>query len=92
MRYDPLTLDLDGDGIETIAASNNSGVMFDSIVDGIKTATGWISSDDGILVRDINQNGTIDNGSELFGDSTKLSSGVNASNGFAALVDLDTRC
>ncbi len=90
VRYDPLTLDLDGDGIETIAASNHSGVMFDSNNDGIKTASGWISSDDGILVRDINKNGVIDDGSELFGDSTKLSTGANANNGFAALTDLDS--
>lgn len=90
IRYDPLTLDLDGDGIETIAASNRTGVMFDSNSDGIKTASGWISSDDGILVRDVNNNGMIDDGSELFGDSTKISTGSNASNGFAALTDLDS--
>ena len=84
---DPLALDLDGDGIETVAT--NGGVGFDHNADGIKTATGWIKSDDGLLVRDINGNGSIDTGAELFGDNTKLQSGSIAANGFAALADLD---
>lgn len=86
---DPLTLDLDGDGIETTGESGRSGVMFDTDSDGINTATGWISADDGLLVRDINKNGIIDNGSELFGDSTALINGSVAANGFSALTDLD---
>ncbi|UJO03548.1 hypothetical protein [Xanthomonas arboricola] len=63
-RRDPLTLDLDGDGIETVAASGK--VLFDHDGDGIKTGTGWIASDDGLVVLDRNGNGTIDGGSELF--------------------------
>lgn len=85
---DPLTLDLDGDGIETLAAT--SGVLFDHNVDGIKTTSGWIKSDDGLLVRDIDGNGTIDTGRELFGDSTLLANGKTAANGFSALADLDS--
>ncbi len=85
---DPLTLDLDGDGIETIAADGT--VLFDHDGDGIKTATGWIQSDDGILVRDLNNNGTIDNGQELFGDNTIKSDGSTAIDGFDALSDLDS--
>ncbi|MFA7403805.1 MAG: YqiA/YcfP family alpha/beta fold hydrolase, partial [Pelobacteraceae bacterium] len=85
---DPLALDLDGDGVETVATS--AGVAFDHNADGIATNTGWIKADDGLLVRDINGNGTIDTGRELFGDNTKLSSGNNAANGFAALADLDS--
>ncbi len=85
---DPLALDLDGDGVETIAT--NGGVTFDHNADGIKTNTGWIKADDGLLVRDINGNGTIDTGAELFGDNTKLQTGTNAVNGFAALTDLDS--
>lgn len=85
---DPLALDLDGDGIETVAT--NGGVMFDHNSDGIKTTTGWIKADDGLLVRDINGNGAIDTGAELFGDNTKLTSGATATNGFAALADLDS--
>lgn len=86
---DPLALDLDGDGLETAAVNGYSGALFDHNNDGIKTATGWIKGDDGLLVRDLNGNGTIDSGAELFGDSTLLANGTKAANGFAALRDLD---
>ena len=86
----PLVLDLDGDGIETVAANGYSGALFDLNNDGIRTATGWVKSDDGMLVRDINGNGSIDNGSELFGDNTLLVAGGKAADGFAALADMDS--
>ena len=89
-RYDPLTLDLDGDGIETVAASTTDHILFDQDGDGVKTGTGWIKSDDGFLVMDRNNNGTIDNGTELFGDSTPLNGGGTAEDGFAALAQEDT--
>ncbi len=85
-RMDPLALDLDGDGIETLPADGS--VLFDH--DGVKHATGWISPDDGLLVFDRNNNGLIDNGSELFGDNTIKNNGNKALNGFDALVDFDS--
>jgi len=87
-RKDPLVLDLDGDGIETIPADGS--VLFDHDGDGIKHATGWISPDDGLLVLDRNNNGLIDNGSELFGDNTIKNDGNKALNGFDALIDFDS--
>lgn len=87
---DPLALDLDNDGIETIAVAGFSGSLFDYNNDGIRTATGWVSADDGLLVRDLNGNGIIDNGSELFGDNTTLADGSKAAHGFAALAELDS--
>ena len=42
------------------------------------------------LVLDRNNNGVIDNGRELFGDSTVMSNGQTAADGFAALADLDS--
>ena len=89
-RRDPLTFDLDGDGIETIGIDPNNPILFDHDGDGLKTATGWISADDAFLVLDRNSNGTIDNGTELFGDSTPLNGGANAADGFAALTDQDS--
>ncbi|MBU0483513.1 MAG: hypothetical protein KKB30_03240 [Proteobacteria bacterium] len=89
-RRDPLTFDLDGDGIETVAASGTDPVLFDHDGDGVKNGTGWVSADDGFLVMDRNGNGTIDNGTELFGDSTPLSGGGTAVDGFHALADQDT--
>lgn len=85
---DPLALDLDGDGIETIGA--NGTVLFDSDSDGVRTGTGWLTPDDGFLVLDRNGNGTIDNGGELFGIDTILANGQKAADGFAALGDLDS--
>ena len=89
-RADPLTFDLDGDGIETVPLDPNNPILFDHDADGVKTATGWIKADDAFLVLDRNGNGVIDNGSELFGDSTPLLAGGNAADGFAALADQDT--
>lgn len=68
--YDPLVLDLDGDGIELVNANGWNGVQFDFNGNGIKTATQWVKPDDGLLVWDRNNNGVIDDGSELFGQDT----------------------
>jgi hypothetical protein len=69
---DPLALDLDGDGIETVGINPQQPILFDSDADGVKTATGWVRPDDGLLVLDLNGNGTIDSGRELFGDATLI--------------------
>ncbi|QTX27370.1 bacteriocin [Xylella fastidiosa] len=80
---DPLVLDLDGDGIETVAAGKH--ILFDHDGDGIKHASGWVKPDDGFLVLDRNGNGRIDDGSELFGADTILANGHKATSGFEAL-------
>ena len=85
----PLVIDLDGDGtVET--NKENSTVHFDHDNNGFAESTGWVGKDDGLLVRDINGNGQIDNGTELFGNNSVLSSGEKAANGFEALADLDS--
>jgi hypothetical protein len=88
LRLDPLVLDLDGDGLELISA--NGSVLFDHNADGIKTGTGWAQADDGFLVRDINGNGLIDTGRELFGVDTIKRNNTLATDGFGALKELDT--
>lgn len=88
-RTDPLVLDLDNDGIETIGIGGTV-VVFDHNGDGIRTGTGWVKSDDGFLVLDRNDNGTIDSGRELFDVDTIKSNGALATNGFNALSDLDS--
>ena len=85
---DPLMLDLDGDGLELEAAS--SAILFDHNADGIRTSTGWIGADDGILVRDLDSDGWITTGRELFGIDTMKSNGQYASSGFDALRELDS--
>jgi len=89
-RRDPLTLDLDGDGLETVGIDSTNPILFDHDGDGIANATGWIKPDDGFLVLDRNGDGLINNGTELFGDSTPLASGGNAADGFAALAQEDS--
>ncbi len=73
---DPLTLDLDGDGIElsplgTAGQTGASTVFFDFDGDGFKERTGWVKADDGMLAIDLNGNGLIDNGGELFGQPAR---------------------
>jgi len=69
--------------------NTEAGIYFDHDGDGFAQLTGWVSPEDGLLVWDRNSNGQIDDGSELFGDSTILSNGQRAANGFTALADLD---
>jgi len=84
----PLILDLDGDGVETLSIAEN--VKFDINADGEKEITGWVAPDDALLVRDVNQDGLINNTTELFGEHTQKSDGTIAEDGFDALRDLDS--
>ena len=89
--YDPLVLDLNGDGIKIIPEKD--GVYFDHNNDGISFKTSWINPDDGILVLDKNSNNTVDNGSELFGNFSEIldekENKILAKNGFEALKFYD---
>ena len=85
---DPIILDLDGDGLETVGLASN--VYFDHDGDGVLTKTGWAGKDDALLVWDRNANSNIDTGAELFGDFTVLPNGTLAPNGFTALAALDS--
>jgi Ca2+-binding RTX toxin-like protein len=89
-RRDPLILDLTGNGLETVGVSAVNPIYFDHDGDGVKTNTGWLLPSDGFLVMDRNGNGLIDNGIELFGDSTPRYLGGHASDGFEALAQEDT--
>ncbi|MFK7838690.1 MAG: DUF4214 domain-containing protein [Bdellovibrionales bacterium] len=71
----PLVLDLDGDGIELSHVED--GVQFDIDNDGIAEQTAWVKADDGLLALDGNNDGIINNQSELFGDTATLSDGFN---------------
>ncbi|MFB5643397.1 calcium-binding protein, partial [Kluyvera ascorbata] len=84
----PVILDLDGDGIETLA--KQAGIFFDHDGNHFAENTGWVSADDGLLVLDKDGNGKIGSGNELFGNNTVLSNGSLAANGYEALQELDT--
>jgi iron-regulated protein frpC len=92
--YDPIILDLDGNGVGRVSKFGmlfvmNGGAMFDHNGDGIATATSWVSGADGLLVLDRNGDGVINSGRELFGDSTLLSNGSTARHGYEALAEFD---
>ncbi|PWL80740.1 hypothetical protein DBY21_00935 [Candidatus Gastranaerophilales bacterium] len=83
-----MLIDIDGDGIETTSVEN--GVYFDQENDGFAEKSAWVGKDDGVLAYDKNNNGRIDDGNELFGDSYVKTDGTLATSGFDALSDLDS--
>ena len=87
-QIDPLALDLDTDGVETTGATGR--IHFDHSGDGIRTGTGWVRGDDGLLVLDRNGDGSIDSGAELFGADTVLLDGSTGADGFTALREQDS--
>ena len=87
VKVDPLIIDLGGDGF--VISSKAAGANFDLDGNGFAEKINWTSSE-GILSLDLNENGTIDNGGELFGDKTLLANGKYAANGFEALAQYDT--
>ncbi|MFA6076028.1 MAG: hypothetical protein WCV63_07795 [Negativicutes bacterium] len=84
-KNDPLALDLDGNGI----AFTKNSAYFDLGTDGFAERATWIGKGDGLLTLDINGDGKINNGSELFGDAMKKKDGTLAKDGFDALTDYD---
>jgi len=78
----PIAIDLNGDGIHTIARQDMTG-SFDLLGTGKAIQTGWLSKGDGFLAIDSNHNGQIDDISELFGGSAK-------GDGFAKLASYDS--
>ncbi|MGE8107088.1 beta strand repeat-containing protein, partial [Allorhizobium sp. NPDC080224] len=83
-KVDPLILDLDKNGFAF--SSIEDGVTFDINADGKADQIAW-TKDDGILAYDVDGNGLIDNGSEIF---TPDFNGGKFASGVAALASLDT--
>ncbi|MDR1285147.1 MAG: hypothetical protein LBJ88_02985, partial [Campylobacteraceae bacterium] len=84
----PLVLDLNFNSKTSVGIGNNF-TYFDYDGDGFRERTAWSEAEDAILAMDINRNGIIDNGSELFGSYTKLSDGSFAKDGYEALSQYD---
>ena len=78
----PIAIDLDGNGIHTIARADFAG-KFDLLGTGNAIQSGWLSSGDAFLTIDANGNGRIDDISEMFGGAAKGS-------GFAKLASFDS--
>ncbi|CAH1649394.1 hypothetical protein BOSEA31B_10351 [Hyphomicrobiales bacterium] len=79
---DPIVLDMGGDGYGFAATT-----AFDINADGAADQVAWNSSHDGILAVDLNGDGKIDSGSEIF---TPNFAGGSFASGAEALASLDS--
>jgi len=88
--FDPLVLDLNGDGVRTTGIDQM--VWFDVDGDGKREQVTWTSPDsmEAFLWINLNRKNRVDNGRELFGEGTTLPDGNKATNGFQALAVYDT--
>lgn len=85
----PIVIDYGDDGF--LLTGIEDPVAFDVDGDGLVEILSWTARKhlDFFLCFDRNENGLIDDGSELFGNATPLVSGTKAAHGFQALFEID---
>ncbi len=86
----PLVLDWNRDGrIATRTATDASPTAFDFDGDGRTVLVDWLAPTERFLALDLDRDGWIRDGRELFGDGTRLADGTRAPDGFVALAQWD---
>ena len=92
----PIVLDLNGNGkFDLVDVWNDSTVVsFDITDNGNALRTGWIAAGDAFLALDVNSDGKVNSGAELFGEYSvgkvkSASRGNTFENGFLALGQYD---
>lgn len=85
----PILIDLDRDLFHLTGLGDP--VLFDIDADGDLELLSWTSAEtlDAFIWLDRNDNGTVDDGAELFGNHTPLIDGSTADNGYIPLAELD---
>jgi hypothetical protein len=81
----PILIDLDGGGFKL--TGTNDPVSFDLNANGHPETIGWTerSAETVFLVLDLNSDGRVNDGRELFGSHTPMPDGKRAANGYVAL-------
>jgi len=89
VNYTPILVDLGGNGFRMSSAEDGVRFAINSVASTV--GMGWpLEPDDGWLALDRNGNGVVDNGAELFGNTTMLEGGKIAHDGYQALAEFDT--
>jgi hypothetical protein len=85
----PLVIDLANTGVDLSAPL--SGSKFDIDADGKLDQVSWpISADSHVLALDLNNDGIVNSGAELFGNYSAGPDGKSSANGFLALAKYDS--
>jgi hypothetical protein len=88
INYSPILIDLEGSGIRFSDAEH--GVLF--LINDRRSVlrVAWpLRPTNAFLFLDRNEDGIVNSGAELFGNTTRLKDGSIAENGFQALAELD---
>jgi VCBS repeat-containing protein len=85
----PIVFDLDGDGA-TSTSLDSSSAYFDYDGDGRREHTAWSDAGDALLSVDLDGDGVITHGAEVFGNYTMKADGTKATDGYDAMAQYDT--
>jgi hypothetical protein len=80
---------MNGIGIPRTLSSTESNVEFDLTAIGKTQRVGWVSGNEAGFLVIPDKNGKVKDGSQMFGEATRLPDGTKAKNGFSALAQYD---